>query len=144
MTQLNTYLNFNGNTEDVFTFYQSVLGGEITELMRYADMPSDDNMPIPDDMKQNIMHIGLAIRDNCILMGSDSLESLCGGQPLIQGNNYTVAISPDSEADAKRIFDALSADGEIKMPLEPQFWGSLFGLCVDKFGVQWMVDFPIS
>lgn len=139
MIQLNTYLNFDGNTEEAFTFYQSVLGGEVTELMRYSDMPADDNMPITDDIKEKIMHMGLAISDHCMLMGSDGI-----GEPLIQGNNYTIAITPDSDAEAKRIFSALSANGEIKIPLEPQFWGSLFGLCVDKFGVQWMVDLPMK
>jgi len=137
MIQLNLYLNFNGNTEEAFQFYRSVLGGEFTELQRFRDTPAGNQVP-PDD-RHKIMHIALPVGQNMVLMGTDVLESL--GQQLIQGNNCNLSLHPDSKAEAERLFNALSAGGKVEMPLQEMFWGAYFGAFTDAFGIPWMIHY---
>ncbi len=138
MTKLNTYLNFAGNTEESFNFYKSVFGGKFTSVVRFKDMPME-GMNIPKEDENKIMHIGLPIGKDNILMGTDALESL--GQKLIQGNNVHISIHPESKEEANRIFNALSAGGTIEMPIADQLWGDYYGSFRDKLGVQWMVNY---
>jgi PhnB protein len=135
MAMINPYLNFMGNTEEAFNFYQSVLGGELF-IQRFKDTPHGENMSAED--KEKIMHVSLPIGANT-LMGTDCLESM--GQTLTFGNNFSLTICPDSIADTHRVFTALGEGGKVQMPLENQFWGALFGMLVDKFGVQWMINY---
>jgi PhnB protein len=86
--------------------------------------------------------VGLKISTETMIFGCDLLE-ICGTK-IVQGNNFSICVTPDSEEDAKRIFGALLDGGKIIMPLKKQFWGSLNGMCVDKFGIQWMVDFYLE
>lgn len=139
MIKLETYLNFNGNTEEAFEFYKSVFGGEFSSLIRFRDMPMD-GVSIPEEDAGKIMHISLPIGENS-LMASDSLESL--GMKLNQGNNVYIFIAPDSKEEADQIFAALSAGGVIEMPMSDQPWGDYFGSFRDKFGVMWMIDTTI-
>ncbi len=132
---INPYLNFNGNTEDAFNFYKSVFGGEFAILQRFKDVSDGDKMPA--EVQNKIMHVSLPI-GNTILMASDSLEAL--GQKLSVGNNFYISISTESRGETDRLFNALSAGGEIEMPLEKQFWGAYFGVFKDKFGIQWMLN----
>ena len=137
MIKLNTYLNFAGNAEAAFKFYRSVFGGEFSTLVRFKDMPMEGvKIPKPDENK--IMHIGLPMANDA-LMASDALESL--GQKLVQGNNVYISAQPDSKEEASRIFGALSAGGEIEMPIADQPWGDYYGSLKDKFGVMWMVNY---
>lgn len=138
MTKLNTYLNFAGNTEEAFTFYKSVFGGELTTIVRFKDMPME-GVKIPKQDENKIMHIGLPIGADTILMATDTLPSL--GQKLIVGNNVYISIHPDSKGEAVRIFNALAAGGAIEMPIADQPWGDYYGSFKDKFGVQWMVNY---
>jgi len=136
MIKLNIYLNFAGNTEKAFNFYKTVFGGEFMSVVRFKDMPMPGvNIPKKDENK--IMHIGLPVGKDEVLMASDSLESL--GHKLIQGNNVHISVHPDSKEEADRIFKALSAGGTIEMPIADQVWGDYFGSLMDKFGVLWMV-----
>ncbi len=136
MIKLNIYLNFAGNTEKAFNFYKAVFGGEFMSVVRFKDMPMPGvNIPKKDENK--IMHIGLPVGKDEVLMASDSLESL--GHKLIQGNNVHISVHPDSKEEADRIFKALSAGGTIEMPIADQVWGDYFGSLMDKFGVLWMV-----
>lgn len=137
--KLETYLNFNGNTEEVFEFYKSVFGGEFSSLIRFRDMPMEGST-VPEADLGKIMHISLPIGDSS-LMASDSLESI--GMKLDQGNNAYIMVIPDTKEEADRIFNALSAGGEIEMPLSAQPWGDYFGSFHDKFGVMWMFDMEI-
>ncbi len=139
MIKLETYLNFNGNTEEAFEFYKSVFGGEFSSLVRFRDMPME-GVTIPAADAGKIMHISLPIGKNA-LMASDSLESL--GMKLNQGNNVYIFIAPDSKEEADRLFAALSAGGVIEMPMADQIWGDYFGSFRDKFGVMWMINFTI-
>ncbi len=138
MTKLNPYLNFAGNTEEAFNFYKSVFGGEFTSLVRFKEMPME-GVTIPPEDQHKILHIGLAIGRDNVLMGSDTLESL--GQTLVPGNTVYLSVHPDSKAEADRIFHALAAEGTIEMPLADQPWGDYYGSFKDKFGVQWMVNY---
>jgi len=138
MTKLNTYLNFAGNTEEAFNFYKSVFGGEFTSVVRFKDMPVEGFDILKED-ENKIMHIGLPIGKDDVLMASDTLESL--GQRLTQGNNAYISVLPKSKEEADRIFNALSAGGMVEMPIADQVWGDYYGSFRDKFGVQWMVNY---
>jgi PhnB protein len=137
MATLNPYLNFNGNTEEAFNFYKSVFGGEFAMVQRFKDTPESGKIPAKDQDK--IMHIALPIGKGNILMATDALESM--GQKLSPGNHFHLSYSADSEAETEKLFEGLSAGGKVMVPLSKQFWGAYFGMCTDKFGVQWMVSF---
>lgn len=137
MATLNPYLNFNGNTEEAFYFYKSVFGGEFLGLQRFRDIPEGDKLP-PED-QDKIMHVALPIGKGNILMATDALESM--GQKLTAGNNFSLSISTESEAEADRIFKALSEGGQVTMPLQKAFWGDYFGMLTDRFGIQWMISY---
>jgi PhnB protein len=138
MAKLNTYLNFAGNTEEAFKFYKSVFGGDFTSVVRFKDMPIK-GVNIPTNDLNKIMHIGLPIGKDNVLMGTDTLESL--GQKLVKGNNVYISIHPESKEEADRIFNALCAGGTIEMRIADQPWGDYYGSFKDKFGVQWMVNY---
>jgi PhnB protein len=137
MVTINPYLNFLGNTEEAFNFYKSVFGGEFVVLQRFKDAPGMPELPAADANK--IMPVALPIGKGNILMGTDALESM--GHSLTTGNNFSLSINTESKAETDKLFAALSAGGIVGMPLEDTFWGSYFGMCADKFGVQWMVSF---
>ena len=137
MAQVNVYLNFPGNAEEAFEFYRSVFGGEFASVVRFKDMPME-GFDVPKADEDKVMHIGLPIGDGQVLMASDVIESM--GQSLTQGNNVYVSVHPDSREEADRIFNALSAGGEIEMPIADQVWGDYYGSFTDKFGTRWMVN----
>ncbi|WP_018478742.1 VOC family protein [Pontibacter roseus] len=140
MATLNPYLNFKGNTEEAFRFYKSVFGGEFLALQRFKDTPEGDKLSSEDQEK--IMHVALPIGQGNMLMGTDALESM--GQTLTQGDNISLAINADSEAEADKLFQGLSAGGKVTMPLQKAFWGDYFGMLTDKFGIQWMVSYTYT
>jgi PhnB protein len=139
MIKIESYLNFNGNTEEAFEFYKSVFGGEFSSLVRFRDMPMV-GVTIPDAAAGKVMHISLPIGENT-LMATDILESQ--GMELRQGNNVNLFIAVDNREEADRIFAALSAGGAIDMPMADQIWGDYYGSFRDKFGVLWMINCPI-
>jgi PhnB protein len=137
---INGYLTFNGNCETAFKFYKSVFGGEFTYVGRFKDMPQTEGMPpVPKSEANKIMHIMLPISKETSLMGSDSSDAF--GQATIVGNNFSLSVNAASKSEADRIFKALGKGGKITMPINKIFWGSYFGMLVDKFGIQWMVSF---
>ena len=133
---LNAYLHFDDNCRQAFEFYRSVFGGEFDTVLTFADGPPD--MPdLPDHEKQRIMHVSLPVR-NGVLMGSDSCSAF-GGPPSV-GNNFSISITADDRAETDRVFAALSNGGKVEMEPQDMFWGSYFGMCTDRFGVNWMVN----
>jgi len=143
MTTVNIYLNFNGNCEEAFNFYKSVFKKEFSYLSRFNEMPAGDDMPpMPADMQNMIMHVALPISTETCLMGSDT-----GGEwaPLFQqGNNFSIAVNTHSKEEADRIFNLLSSDGIITMPIGKTFWSEYYGMCTDKFGINWMVSIDMT
>jgi PhnB protein len=135
--KLNPYLNFDGKAEEAFQLYQSVFGGELT-VMKMSSAPGLENLS--EEERNLMMHISLPMGDGQILMASDCLKSQ--GQVLKQGNNNYISLTPDSRAEADRIFAALSEGGVIEMPMEDMFWGDYFGSFQDKYGICWMINFP--
>lgn len=141
MTTVNIYLNFNGNCFEAFSFYKSVFGGEFPYVGYYKDMPPQEGCePMTAEEGEKIMHMSLPISAETMLMGSDA-----GGEwaaAIQQGNNFTISINTDSQAEADRLFYGLSEGGAVTMPLANTFWGDYFGMFTDKFGINWMVSFP--
>ena len=136
MPSINSYLNFAGNTEEAFKFYQSVFGGELS-IMHFSDTPAGDN--VPPTVKDKVMHASLPIGKDNILMATDACEEM--GFNLKQGNNYYICISPDSKEEADKLFNDLAEGGKVNMPLADMFWGAYYGDLTDKFGIQWMVNY---
>lgn len=141
MARVSTYLNFPRNTEEVFNFYKSVFGSEFSGggIARLGDIPQTDGMPpIADEDKNLIMHVELPITGGHLLMATDAPESM--GFKINFGNNVYINLEPETRAETKRLFDALSVGGMITMELQDMFWGSYYGSCTDKYGVQWMFN----
>jgi len=137
MLGINPYLNFTGNTEEAMKFYKSVLGGEFTIFQRFKDIPGGEKMSREDQEK--FIHISLTINKHTTIMATDTIESM--GQKLVAGNNFHICIQAESEAEADKFFGGLSKGGKVEMPMNKTFWGAYFGMCVDKFGVQWMINY---
>lgn len=133
---LNPYLNFDGNAEEAFRFYHSVFGGELS-IRKMTEAPGSENLP--ENERNRVMHVSLPIGKGQFLMASDCLPS--AGHQLTVGNNNYICITPDSRAEADRLFNGLSAGGKVEMPMADMFWGDYFGSFQDKYGVYWMINF---
>ena len=136
MKNLNPYLTFGGNCEEAFNFYRSVFGGEFSYLGRFSEMPPQEGMEISEEEANRIMHISLPISKEDVLMGSDTGD---WAPALKSGNNISLSITVDTKEDVNTIFDKLAEGGEVTMPVEDMFWGDYMGMCVDKFGINWMI-----
>lgn len=140
MATVNAYLTFNGNCEDAFNFYKSVFGGEFPYVGRFKDMPpQNDHAAVPAIDGEKIMHISLPISNETSIMGSDT-----GGEwsnSFVVGNNFSISITAQSQAEADKLFNGLSAGGQVTIPMNKTFWGSYFGMFTDKFGINWMISF---
>jgi PhnB protein len=140
MASICPYLTFNGNCKEAFDFYKSVFGGDYPYVGTYKDMPAEFNVPESD--KGKIMHISLPISKETFLYGADSSGSF--GGVYQQGNNVSISLNTDSEGEANKLFNGLSAGGKVTMPLDKTFWGALFGMFTDKFGIHWMVNHDLK
>ncbi|WP_435353301.1 SRPBCC domain-containing protein [Emticicia sp. SJ17W-69] len=141
MARVSTYLNFPGTTEEAFNFYKSVFGGEFNGgIQRFGEIPAQEGMPpLSDEDKKLILHIELPILGGYILMATDAPESF--GMKVNKGDNMHINLEPDSREETKRLFDALSAGGNVTMELQDMFWGAYYGSFTDKYGINWMVNF---
>ena len=135
MNALNPYLNFNGNTEEVFNFYKSVFGGEFAMLMRFGDTPGCEDMP--ETEKNGIMHVALPIGAS-VLMGTDVPKSM---EQVTAGTNMSISVNVGSREEADRVYNGLSAGGKATMPMNDMFWGDYYGMLTDKFEIQWMISY---
>ncbi|MEI6060548.1 MAG: VOC family protein [Bacteroidota bacterium] len=145
MARVSTYLNFPRSTEEAFTFYKTVFGGEFggEGIARLGDVPAMDGMPhLPEKDKNLVLHIELPILGGHVLMGTDAPESL--GFKLNFGDNVHINLEPDTRAETKRLFEALSIGGRVTMELQEMFWGAYYGSCTDKYGVQWMFNCSVK
>jgi PhnB protein len=137
MANINPHINFNGNAEEAFNFYKSVFGGEFARIMRFKDLASAE-FPVAENEESKIMHIALPIGKN-VLMANDVPEIL--GRTNENENRSKIVISAESKEEADKLFNGLSAGGQIEMPISDSPWGSYFGMFRDKYGIEWMVDF---
>ena len=129
--QVQPYLFFDGRCEEALDFYRKTLGATVEMMMRYKESP-DPGMCTPGT-ENKVMHSCFRIGDTAV-MASDGR---CTGKPSFQGFSLTVTAANDAEAE--RVFAALSDGGQVQMPLEKTFFSSRFGMAADRFGVGWMV-----
>ena len=124
------FVFYGGNCRDAFTYYEEVLGGDLF-LLSFADAPLEE--PVPPEQADLIIHAALTT-DGAYVMGSDDPTGEFKG---IQG--MTVSVSVDDTDEARRVFDALADGGRVTAPLTETFFSPGFGMCVDRFGVPWMI-----
>jgi len=129
--QVQPYLFFDGRAEEAIEFYKKAIGAEVGMLMRLKDSP-DKSMCTPDN-ENKVMHASVKVGD-VVVMASDGR---CEGKPDFKG--FALALTAKTEAEADKLFDALSAGGQVQMPLAKTFFSPKFGMCADKFGVGWMI-----
>jgi len=139
MASVAIYLNFQGNAEEAFNHYKKVFGGEFSNpIMRFKDAPSNPGSPSLSEADQNkVAHVALPILGGTQIMGTDMLESM--GQKLVEGNNFTISLGPDTKEEADRLFNELSAGGADAVAPHDEFWG-YWGTCKDRFGIRWMFN----
>lgn len=132
--QVNPYLSFNGRCEEAIDFYRGALGAEVVMMMRFKDCPvSMEPGQGPPSPPEKIMHVSFRVGEST-LMASDSR---CQGNPTFQGVSLSISLKDDAEAE--KVFAALSDGGQVQMPLNKTFFASKFGMLVDRFGVSWMI-----
>ena len=132
--QLHTYLNYGGNCEEAFKFYEKHLGGKITMLMKHGENP--DKQQVPPGWENAVLHARMDL-GGTELLGADIPPTLF--QP-IRSAYLTLTLSSDQEAD--RVFALLSDGGQIFMPMQDTFFASRFAMLRDKFGTSWMLLHP--
>ena len=132
---LSPYLHFNGNCREAFEFYRAAFGGEFLVLQTFGDGPAD--MPIPADERNNVMHVSLPVGTS-VLMGSDVPTTF--GEPAPSVSNVSISYAANSREETDALFAKLSDGGTVTMPLQDMFWGAYFGACIDRFGVNWMLN----
>ncbi|HTF20986.1 MAG TPA: SRPBCC domain-containing protein [Chryseolinea sp.] len=135
------YLNFPGNAEEAMNFYKSVFRTEfVNGIQRFAEVPADPNQPpLSDKVKKMVLHAELPLVGDHLLMASDAPKDM--GFTVTQGNNMYINVEPSSREEADRLFKGLSDGGKVSMPLQDMFWGAYFGSFMDKFGINWMINY---
>ena len=138
--RVSTYVNFPGNTEEAFRFYQTVFRTDfVNGIRRFGDIPpSPDGPPIAEDIKKMVLHVELPLLNGHVLMGTDAPKEM--GFTVTRGNNMHINLEPHSREEAARLFQGLAEGGTITMPLQDMFWGAYYGSCTDKYGINWMIN----
>jgi PhnB protein len=137
MAQIYPHINFNGNAEEAFLFYQSIFGGEFTKIIRFKDLESTELL-VSQKEADKIMHIELPIGQSK-LMANDVPEFM--GPTNEKENRSKIVIQTSSKEEAKQVFKGLSLGAQIEMPLDQRPWGTYFGMLRDQYGIEWMVEF---
>ena len=130
--ELSAYLNFSGQCAAAFKFYEHCLGGKIVTMMSFGESPLAEQAP--PEWREAILHATLQV-GNTILMGADAWPD-----QFETPQGFSVTISLDDPAEADRIFQALSENGTVRMPIQQTFWALRFGMLVDQFGIPWMIN----
>jgi PhnB protein len=138
MTAINPWINFNGNAEEAFTFYKSVLGGEFAKLIRFKDIAGPE-FPVEEKEANKIMLIALPIGKGNLLMANDVPEIM--GKVNENENRSKIVVNTESKEEADKLFNGLSAGGSVEMPMDNSPWGTYSGMFRDKYGIEWMVEF---
>lgn len=140
-SRLNPYISFDGDAREAMEFYKSVFGGTLAvntfgEFDEGSEGKQLDPQHRADEVPDKIMHAMLETTSGFTLMASDTPP----GMKLEPGNNISVSLSGEDDAELRGYWEKLSASGSVTMPLEKQMWGDVFGMCVDRFGIAWMVN----
>ncbi len=130
--RVNPYLFYNGTCEAAFNYYAKVLGGKIEAMLTHEGTPASDQ--VPPEWQKKIMHAKMSI-DGEVLMASDAPP---GHFNKPQG--FSVSLQVEDPAEAERKFQALAEGGVVNMPIAQTFWARRFGMCVDQFGIPWMIN----
>jgi len=130
--RMNPYLLFNGRCEEAFQFYAQCLGGKIEAMMPFAGTPAEQE--VPAEWRKKIIHASLTVGDQ-VLMASDAPPGR-----YEEPKGFSVSLNVKTPAEAERIFQALTENGKVQMPLQQTFWAARFGMVVDRFGIPWMVN----
>ncbi|MCW2747567.1 MAG: protein PhnB [Nocardioidaceae bacterium] len=130
-TRLNPYIGFRDTASEAMTFYQSVFGGELV-MNTFADFHASED---PAELDK-IMHAMLITEGGLVLMASDTPASM----DVADTSNITISLSGEDGAELRAYWDALTTQGTVVLPLEKAPWGDSFGMCVDKFAINWMVN----
>ena len=130
--RMNPYLLFNGRCEEAFQFYSQCLGGKIEAMMPFAGTPAEQE--VPAEWRKKIIHASLTVGDQ-VLMASDAPPGR-----YEEPRGFSVSLNVKTPAEAERIFQALTENGKVQMPLQQTFWAARFGMVVDRFGIPWMVN----
>ena len=141
MRTINPWINFNGNAEEAFTFYRSVFGGEFTKIIRFKDLASDD-FQVPENEANKIMTIVLPMGKHNVLIGNDVPEFM--GRVNERENRFKITVAAETREEADKIFNGLSAGGEVEGPIDDSPWGTYAGMFRDKYGIEWIVEFDPS
>lgn len=126
------FFSFDGNCREAVEFYSKVFGQEVKNLMTYAEAPSDPNYVMSEEDRNRIMYASIPIF-GCDIMFMD----MPSGEPLVGGNQISPSIDSKDMEEIRRLFHALSKDGEVGMELQKTFWSDLYGMVTDKFGITW-------
>ena len=128
------YLMFGGRADEAIAFYQQAIGAKVAMVLRFDESPDKDHpMPLPPNWGQKAMHCGMTVGDPLVML-SDGMS-----KEAVNYSGVTLSITADTEAQAKKMFDALAKGGNVFMPMGKTFWSPCFGMCSDQFGVSWMV-----
>ena len=141
MNAINPWINFNGNAEEAFTFYKSVLGGEFTKISRFKDL-SGSGFEVAEDEADKIMYIRLSFGKNNVLIAND-VPGFLG--PVSENENRSkIYLNAESQEEAIIIFNGLSAGGAVEGPIGDSPWGTYAGMFRDKYGIEWIVEFDVA
>lgn len=140
MALINVSINFNGNAEEAFNFYQSVFGGEFAKIIRFKDIASDE-YPVAENEANKIMHIALPIGKNS-LIGNDVPAFM--GRVNENENRSKISIDAESRAEAEQLFKGLSAGGSVEVPPAESAEEPYFAMFRDQYGIEWMVNFDLN
>jgi PhnB protein len=138
MATINTWINFNGNAEEAFTFYKSVFGGEFAKVVRFKDIASAQ-FQVAEKEENKIMYIALPIGTTTMLIANDVPEVM--GRVSENENRSKILVNTESKEEADRLFHDLSSGGEVEGSMGDNPWGSYAGMFRDKYGIEWIIEF---
>jgi PhnB protein len=138
MRAINPWINFNGNAEEAFIFYKSVFGGEFTKVIRFGDLSSPE-LPVAENEANKIMYIALPLGKHNVIIANDVPEFM--GRVNENENRSKIIVSAENREEADKIFNGLTAGGDIEGQIGDTPWGTYAGMFRDKYGIEWIVEF---
>ena len=137
MITVNPYLYFDGNCEEAFTFYETVFRKKISHISKYKDVPAQAK-DIFQESDEKIMHVTLPLTEETMLNGADHSIAY---KERVKDKTFSLIIHADSQEEVDRLFNELSQNGQIIVPVGLTFWGAYYGQCIDQFGISWKMTF---